>query len=337
MKLAKLIKTFLIIICALTVIALILGRGPVYKAEDLSYGTTFSVKHAKWLVGDKWRDNYLSMLDDLKVNKIRVPAYWDEIQKSDYEHFDYSDLDWMMEEAGKRDARIIMAVGYRLPRWPECHLPDWAKSLDIADMQKQTLAYLKNTIERYKDKPQISAWQIENEPFLRLFGQCPEFDTDFLDKEIALVKSLDNRPIVVTDSGELSLWIHAAARADTFGTSLYLNTYSQATRSYIHYPIGPSFFHFKKNLAALFANPKKWIVIEMQAEPWGPISYVEMSEKEKSRTMDIDKFRQILEFGRRAGFQEFYLWGVEWWYWEKEVKNNPIYWDEARKVFSERK
>ncbi len=334
MNIIKLIKWILIVACALTLIFLAFSRGHVYNEKELSYGATFSVKHSKWLVGDQWRDNYLSMLDDLEVRTIRVPAYWDEIQKTDGDHYDYSDLDWMVDEAGKRNARIVLAVGYRLPRWPECHLPDWVKPLDEASMQDKVLSYMKNTVERYKDKPQIYAWQIENEPFLRLFGQCPNFSSDFLDKEIAMVKDMDERPIIVTDSGELSLWIHAASRADILGTSMYLNTYSQATKSYIHYPIGPSFFMFKKNLVSLFAHPKKWIVIEMQAEPWGPVSYVEMSEKEKARTMDVDKFKKILEFGRQAGFQEFYLWGVEWWYWEKTVKNNPVYWEEARKVFT---
>ena len=151
----------------------------------------------------------------------------------------------------------------------------------------------------------------------------------------ALVKELDNKPIVITDSGELSLWIKAASRADIFGTSLYLNTYSQHIGSYIHYPIGPWFFHLKKNLTSLFANPKKWVVIEMQTEPWGPISYTQMSEKEKARTMDLKKFQETINFGKKSGFSEFYLWGLEWWYWEKEIKNNPIFWEEAKKIYNQ--
>lgn len=327
-------KKFFFFFCVLIFVLFILSIGKNYQPDELVYGATFSQKHSQWLVGEKWRDNYLQVLDDLQVRRLRIPAYWDVIQKNDSEHFDFSNFDWMIKEAEKRDAKIILAVGYRLPRWPECHLPTWAKSLDQKNQEEKVLSYIKNTIQKYKDSPAIMAWQIENEPFLRLFGECPTFNQDFLDQEISLVKELDSRPVVVTDSGELSLWIPAAKRADIFGTSMYLNTYSKNLKSYVHYPIGPRFFHFKKNLAGLFAKPKKWIVIEMQAEPWGPVSYTELSEKDKGRSMDLEKFRAMMAFGQKTGFREFYLWGAEWWYWEKEIKNNPAYWQEAKNLFA---
>ncbi len=328
----KVITIFFVLLLIFSAIA-VLSRGPVYRNKDLSYGVTFSIKQAKSLSGDKWSDNYLAMLDDLGVRKIRLPAYWDEVQSEDGEHFDYKELDWMVDEAEKRQAEIIMAIGYRLPRWPECHLPSWSKSLPREEQSAKVLSYIKKTVERYEKRQTIVAWQVENEPFLRLFGECPEFDSDFLDKEIAFVKELDSRPVVVTDSGELSVWVPAAKRADIFGTSIYLNTFSKVLNSYVHYPIGPGFFHFKKNVSSFFAHPQKWVVIEMQAEPWGQVSYAEMTEKEKARTMDLEKMRKMLEFGRLSGFREFYLWGVEWWYWEKETKGNPIYWEEVKHLF----
>ena len=35
------------------------------------------------------------------------------------------------------------------------------------------------------------------------------------------------------------------------------------------------------------------------------------------------------------GFDEFYFWGAEWWYWLKEKKSYPAVWDEGKKLFSE--
>jgi hypothetical protein len=177
------------------------------------------------------------------------------------------------------------------------------------------------------------AWQVENEPFLTFFGECPTFDPAFLDKEIALVKSLDSRPVIVTDSGELSLWVPTAKRSDIFGTSMYLNTYSGEIKNYLHYPILPGFFRFKKNIVSLFAHPKDWIVIEMQGEPWGPVAVTQLSDKDMAKTMTIDKFKYIIEFGHQAGFKNFYLWGVEWWAYEKEVKGDSRYWDYAKTLF----
>lgn len=355
----KKIKTEFFILIIFLFLIFLLSRGHIYKKEELEYGVTFSKKQAIALNLD-WQETYLSVLDGLKVKKIRLPAYWNEIEPSDNQYF-WDDLDWQIEQAGQRRVEIILAIGGRLPRWPECHFPKWANQLTKQERESKILNYIKITIERYKDKKQIAAWQIENEPFLTHFGNCPKIDKKFLDKEIALARDLDSRPIIITDSGELSIWIPAARRADIFGTTMYRDTYSQYLKMYIHYPIAPGFFRFKKNIAGLFAphllsscpaifnftplrqlfcskdagfsSPGKWIVIELQAEPWGPVAYQNLTKKERDRTMNLQKFKEILEFSRKTGFKEFYLWGVEYWYWEKEVNNNDGMWEEAKKLF----
>lgn len=309
----------------------LLSQGYVYKKEELSYGVTFSKKQAVDL-GLDWQEVYLAMLDDLKIKKLRLSAYWNEVEPTKDNYY-YEDLDWQIKEASKRGVQIILAVGSRLPRWPECHLPSWVNEYNKAIKENETLEYIQLTIVRYKNNKNIAAWQVENEPFLAHFGDCPKLDKKFLDKEIFLVRALDKRPIIITDSGELSIWVTAAKRADIFGTTMYRDTYSQHLRSYIHYPIGPAFFKIKKNITNLFANPLDWIVIELQAEPWCKIPCQNTSLKERDRTMNLKKFKDILEFARLTGFREFYLWGVEWWYWEKTTDNNPALWEEAKKLF----
>jgi hypothetical protein len=315
----------------LVIACLILSRGHVYKEHELEYGATFSQKQAIDL-GLDWREVYVAMLDDLGVKKLRLPAYWDEVEtKSD--RFFWDDLDWQIAEASRRNVDIILAVGGRLPRWPECHFPEWTNTYSKNEREEKILNYIKKTVERYKDKQNIVAWQVENEPFLTHFGECPKLDKSFLDAEIALVKSLDNRKVIVTDSGELSIWVPAAKRADIFGTTMYRDTYSSHLKRYIHYPITPGFFRLKKNLTRIFAQPGDWIVIELQAEPWGPKPFQYLSKEERSKTMDLEKFQDIIKFSAKTGFKEFYLWGVEWWYWEKETQNNSGLWEEARKLF----
>jgi hypothetical protein len=51
--------------------------------------------------------------------------------------------------------------------------------------------------------------------------------------------------------------------------------------------------------------------------------------------MNAKKFREHLNFAIATGFDTFYLWGVEWWYWLKEQKNMPEMLNEAKKVFIE--
>ncbi|MFH1427706.1 MAG: cellulase family glycosylhydrolase [Patescibacteria group bacterium] len=307
-----------------------MSRGHIYKKSELEYGVTFSKKQAADL-GFDWQSVYLSILDDLKIKKLRLPAYWDEIEISDNEYF-WDDLDWQINEAEKRNIEIILAVGGRLPRWPECHFPEWTQNLDNQARGEKILAYIEKTINRYKENKNIIAWQIENEPFLTHFGDCPKLDKKLLDQEIALAHEIDARPIIITDSGELSFWIPAARRADIFGTTLYRDTYSKQLKRYVHYPISPGFFRFKKNITNIFASPKKWIVSELQAEPWGPAPYQDLSQTDRDRTMNLEKFKEIIEFSHKAGFKEFYLWGAEYWYWERE-QGRPEMWDEARGLF----
>ena len=102
-------------------------------------------------------------------------------------------------------------MGMKSPRWPECHIPAWANDLDKEKQQAKILNLIEKIILRYRDSSMIKYWQVENEPFFP-FGDCPWRDRKFLKKEIELVKQLDaqKRPVIISDSGEGSLWIAAA-------------------------------------------------------------------------------------------------------------------------------
>ncbi len=304
----------------------------IYPPDQLHYGATFSYAHSRSL-GLDWQANYLALLDDLNIKRLRLPVYWNEVQP-EKNKYQWSELDWLVDQAEQRNVSVILAVGNRVPRWPECHSPAWVNDLDAQQRDEATLNYLRETIVRYRERPAIRYWQIENEPFLPHFGTCPPLDKKLLDKEIALARSLDPRPIIITDSGELSFWVPAASRADIFGSSIYRNTYSEALQRYVHYPIAPVFFRIKKNIANLFAHPQDWIIIELQGEPWTPGPYQNFSADERNKTMDLEKFKETAEFARQTGFETFYWWGAEWWYWEKTVQHNNAIWEEAKRLFA---
>ncbi|MFA6394206.1 MAG: endo-1,4-beta-xylanase [Patescibacteria group bacterium] len=325
-------KSFLLIVLVFLFLTLVFSLGRDVPEKELRYGLTFSKKKASDL-GFDWKKVYLAVLDELSVKKIRLPAYWDEIEP-DPGQWNWDDLDWQVNEAKKRNAETILAIGGRLPRWPECHFPSWAGNMEKNQRETAILKYIAEAVKRYRGNESVKYWQVENEPFLNHFGDCPKPDKNFLDDEIALVRSLDSRPIIITDSGELSYWIPAARRGDIFGTTMYRDTYSAHLGMYVHYPIYPGFFHFKKNLAGLFTSPRKWIVIELQAEPWGPEPYEELSQEDRNRTMSLTKLKEIIDFSAKTGFGEFYLWGAEYWYWERESNGNPELWEYAKGLFN---
>jgi hypothetical protein len=325
-------------------VAIVLAAGLIYFFVGLirenltasapsTWGVTFSDQYAKQL-GLDWKRVYVEMLDDLGVRAIRIPVYWNEVETVRGK-FDFSDVDWMLQEAEKRDAKVILVVGRRVPRWPECHTPNWAHELDLHTQNERVLALVRAEVTHFKKYGVISYWQVENEPLLDVFGVCPKGDTDFLGQERRLVKALDStRPILVTDSGELSLWLPSGFYADVLGISMYKVTWNRWF-GYFYYPITPAFY--QKKATAIFPIVKKVIITELQAEPW-PASNRAITDTpvdEQYKSMDIERFRSNVEFARRVGFSETYLWGVEWWYWIR-THGDPSFWNEARNLFTTR-
>ncbi|MFC1608899.1 hypothetical protein ACFL3M_01795 [Patescibacteria group bacterium] len=316
------------------VLALIYFNIPVKsKIPKADLGITFSHRYSTD-IGLDWRENYLAILDDLKVRKMRIPVYWDLVEK-EKDVYDFSDVDWQLEEARKRNVEVILVIGQKVPRWPECYVPEWIGEND--ELRKAELKDLLGVIvERYRNNEAVRYWQIENEPFLK-FGICPPLDTDLLDEEIALVRKKDpSRKIVVTDSGELSLWVAAAKRADVFGTTMYRNVYKEGWGYYV-YPIGPRFFLFKKWLIEVFADQENSVVIELQGEPWVAGWTVSKSLEEQFESMNAEKLSENVEYAKESGFSEIYVWGAEWWYWLKKEKNYPHLWETFRVIIENNK
>lgn len=322
----------LVLLALVIVIFCYFFTGEAEPAEKIDFGVTFSKIQAEDL-DLNWKEVYLATLQDLNVKRIRLIAYWPEVEPTEG-GFDFKDLDWQIEEAEKRGGEIILAVGRRLPRWPECHIPGWAKSLPEKEQQARILTVISKVIGRYKGKEAIKFWQVENEPFLGTFGKCPKLDKKFLEKEIKLVRDLDSsRKVILTESGEFSTWIGGARRADILGTTLYRTVWAKYLRVYIHYPIPAIFYQKKTALIKKFFDIDKIIVTELQAEPWGPKAIQELPIREQFKSMDLEKLREITDYTKRAGFSEAYLWGVEWWYWLKAKYNEESIWEEAKKLF----
>ncbi|MFH1648324.1 MAG: hypothetical protein ABIA11_01160, partial [Patescibacteria group bacterium] len=100
---------------------------------------------------------------------------------------------------------------------------------------------------------------------------------------------------------------------------------------YFQYPLGHWTYKIKANLVGV---PMENIYItELQGEPWGPGRNDLLSEEEKNKTMSRNDFLSTITYAQKSGFKNLYLWGVEWWYWEKTQNNNAFYWDTAKALF----
>lgn len=330
-KFLKLIIVSVVVFFAGGVLTFVLYPGQ--PAQDTKFGITFSRQQAEGF-GLDWKKIYIEVLDDLGVKYLRLSAYWSDIE-SERGVFNFEILDWQIAEAKKRDAKILLAIGRKLPRWPECHTPEWAANSGREGQNRAVLEMLEAVVSRYKDEQAIWAWQVENEPLFP-FGICPPQDREFFEEEVLFVRSLDSsRPIITTDSGELSFWLVAGSQGDIFGTTMY-KIVPWKLVGFISYDFLPAVFYRKKAaiLKKLLPNLHDVIVVELQAEPWTagiPVSR-ETLERQFGR-FSFERFQKHIRYARAVGYSQTYLWGVEWWAWLKDEAGHPEFWEEAKKVF----
>ncbi|MBI2020838.1 cellulase family glycosylhydrolase [Candidatus Daviesbacteria bacterium] len=339
---AKLKRPYRILIIILGIILMVLvlsilgqwifDRTYRFPAQ-INYGVTFSPQFAQDL-GLDWQDTYLKTLDEVKVKRLRLPTYWNVLEKEP-DSLDYSEIDWMLSEAQKRGAQVILVVGVRQPRWPECHIPSWARQLSVKERQQQILELINQVVSRYQNHPSIVAYQVENEPLFRFFGEgCDDPDVNFLTSEVELVRELTDKPIIVTASGELELWGTHMRLSDIFGTTLYRKVYNPITH-FTSYPIFPYMYNLKSSLTSSIFAPQnqKTIIAELQAEPWSPVNdLMNMPLTQQMSVFSLDKFQENINYAKKTGFDSAYLWGVEWWYWMREA-GHPQYLDYAKTLF----
>lgn len=296
----------------------------------MEFGATYSHIHAAYLGLDE-RETYLAVLDDLGVKNIRLPVYWNHVETSK-DVYDWSLTDFFMDEAAKRNVNVTMVIGYKVPRWPECHIPDWVKNPDDEHVLEPVLDdYLTEIVRRYKGHPALSRWQIENEALFP-FGECPTLDDPGLfRREIELVRSLDEaHPIQLTVSGEQEFWVNLAGPADIIGTSLY-RFVAHEKFGVIQIPIAPWWYSLK----TLIVSPwvKEVVISELQAEPWFEEGKIPEAVEEAYQMFPVERLREHVAYARATKIREVFFWGVEWWYYLHKQGDGRL-WEEGRHIFA---
>lgn len=329
------LQRVLVMACALGVII-----GGVWLMQmrtiptSFTWGASFSKLHSDEL-GLDWRDVYEAILTELKVKRMRLSAHWPLIEP-ERDVYDFSVMDYQMRRAREEGVSVILAVGRKSPGWPECHIPHWVGSMEREEEKREIRQYLTKVVERYKDYPNITYWQIENEPFLHFARHiCGEPDEEFYKEELALVRGIDpDTPILATDGGEFGFWYKAHKYADAFAPTMYLYVYTRHI-GYWRYPVSPAWFRWKLNMLEWFSGETKpKLSIEVGLEPWLKEPIVNVSLEGQLEKMNMERFEEVLQFARATSFAEHYLWGLEWWYYMRE-KGHPEFWNRGKELYSE--
>lgn len=276
-----------------------------FDAPHPKMGVTFTPSYARYLGLDP-QTTFERLLVDLHPQIIRLPVEWNSLEPARGD-FRFDELNWYVNAARDRNIDLILVLGRRTPRWPECHAPEWVEKMSPAEQQLALKNMLTVAVAQFKSAPNIRAWQIENEPFLDRFGLCPPTNAANLQTEINTVRNFDQRPILLTDSGELSTWGQVAPLGDWFGSTLYRVVYSprlQGAFSYWFLP--PAFYRAKAWWQGVDIN--NFLISELQAEPWFDQTTGTLVGN------DANSLVENISYARATGARTILFWGVEYWY-----------------------
>lgn len=299
--------------------------------EPLKYGVTFVPNYARYYDLDP-KEVLDAIINDLKVKQIRLVSYWDIMEPAEG-RYDFSELDWQFDMAEKAGVEVSLAIGLRQPRWPECHMPHWAEAKSKPEWTEDLKIFIAKVIERYKTRSNLVSYQLENEFFMSVFGLCTDFTRQRLVEEFNLVKTLDpDRPVIVSRSNN---WVGIPVgqpRPDVVGISVYKRVWDKTiTKRYFEYPLPAWFYAMLAGWTELLTG-RNMVIHELQAEPWVPNGYelktAPLSEQNKS--MNPERLKNRIEYGRATGMKQIDLWGAEWWYWRKVHFKDPSLWDIAK-------
>ena len=316
-------------------------------AAPVQVGVSFSPRRAAYLGLDPHRA--FTRLLAMHFRVIRLSTYWDEVDQSGYDQ-----LDWMMNEAKRGQQPIVLTVGMKALGWPEFFIPASAvptsglhQGQDVASdssLRAAALAFVNDTVLRYRDNPALVAWQIENEPFNRAGPQRLWIDAEFLRDEMTSVRQLDShrRPLIVNAFSHFNLLFDRASARQGFDLRQWLGFDADSAERDglaamnrgdvlgldVYTAIGYQFLgqdhmshadsDWPDRLARVRDLAKRqgkqaWIT-EAQAEPWESASNTPAVPKSTSP----HAIRSIFANLKDAGFTTVLFWGSEYWLWQED-------------------
>src|SRR5206468_4362139 len=128
------------------------------KSKPMVFGASFIPDYASSLGVDPQAT--MDGMLNIGVRHFRLVSYWSDMEQTQGQ-YDFSQLDWEFQKAEAKGAKISLAVGLRQPRWPECHMPDWASHESQAQWQPQLEQFMTAVVNRYKNSPALESYQLE--------------------------------------------------------------------------------------------------------------------------------------------------------------------------------
>jgi len=296
--------------------------------RELSLGFSFSPSYAEYL-GLEPREAYLEILDSFGFEAVRIPVYWDRVHRPG--GYDFSEVEFLVREARRRGMEVVLSLGYRNFRWPECYPPEEIAELPYDVFEEELLGFEREVLALFSRDSSISFWQVENEPFLHFNFKCRFLRPSTLAKSIEQIRYSDklDRPILVTFGGlevlGLPLMWPLVDSADAIGVSFYPRMIETVSNLYVEPYLWGSLAprQIARERAFVEGKGKEYWVIEFQAEPW------QSDPRTMSPEILKDNWDRMLSWG---GADRIFLWGAEWWL-KESYAGRPELFRAAQKTF----
>lgn len=301
------------------------------RNKPVLFGATFVPNYARYFELDP-QETMDAMINDLGIKRFRLVSYWKDIEKTPGA-YDFSELDWQFQKVEASGGSVALAIGLRQPRWPECHGPGWAMQKPMSEWHNDLKKFMGAVIDRYKNSPALQEYQLENEFFLSVFGECPDFSRERLIDEYNFVKARDpNTPVTISRSNNAIGIPVGNPRPDKFAVSVYKRVWDKTlTKRYFEYPF-PAWFYGSLAGWGKIVTGKDLYIHELQTEAWLADGY-KMKDApidELYKSLNPERLEDRIAYGKASGMKTIDLWGVEWWYQMKTKRGAPELWDTAK-------
>lgn len=323
---------------------------PVEPADHSMLGISFRPLQAAALGLDPRRT--LTELLTYPYPLLRLAAYWKELELEAGD-LAASELDDQIDAAAAAGKQIILCVGavkaYGYPEFfvPAHHLPQPLPEGHLVDphthprLLSAACAFLTKIVERYRDRAEIVAWQVEHEPVDPLgMEHSWRLAAAFVEQEVAAVRAADpTRPVILTGFLPMSNPVRwqqrwrtrdqgdsvavAGQLADIVGLNIYPRHALLRVGPRTVYLTGsatPSQLRANTlTCARLARSGRRLMVTEGQAEPWETVT---TPPSEPGAGMYsclpehvIDTYNSAFRLIRGAGAEPwaYLFWGAEYW------------------------
>jgi hypothetical protein len=292
---------------------------------------------------------------------LRLAAYWNQLEPV-VGHLDAGVLDRQIEAAAQAGKKIILCVGavkaFGYPEFfvPAHHLPSPLPEGRLVSPHSHprlvaaATSFIGRMVERYRDRAEILAWQVEHEPVDPLgMEHSWRLSTAFVREEVAAVRAADSsRPVLLTGFLPTSTPVRvqqgwrtrdqgdSMAVAGRLGDVVGINFYprhaivSLGSRTvYLAGSQSPWQRRLNEGLCTRLARSgRRVMVTEGQAEPWEtvttPPSQAGSGMFSCLPEHVIENYNEGLQLGRAApgGLWAYLFWGAEYWLRRREQGDN---------------